>query len=104
MFFFVSFGFIMFLLLQNMSAQEMAKSVMNKSLIAIKEHGVCFEYMFFDEKLRRQHKIKFWVIGWDLIGFCVRKKAVICFFSGNFYTCRILENFMCVTKIQFRKT
>lgn len=46
-----------------MSAQEMAKSVMNKSLIAIKEHGVCFEYTFLDEKQKKQHKIKFWVIG-----------------------------------------
>lgn len=33
-----------------MPAQDMAKSVMNKSLIAIKEHGIMFECPFIDEK------------------------------------------------------
>lgn len=46
-----------------MSAQEMAKSVMNKSLIAIKEHGVCFECPFQDDRHKKQCKVCFWVIG-----------------------------------------
>lgn len=48
-----------------MPAQEMAKSVINKSLIAIKEHGVCFECPFQDDKQKKQHKINFWVIGYE---------------------------------------
>jgi hypothetical protein len=46
-----------------MPAQDMAKSVMNKSLIAIKEHGVMFECPFLDDVDNRKNKIKYWVVG-----------------------------------------
>jgi hypothetical protein len=48
---------------KNMPAQDMAKSVMNKSLIAIKEHGVMFECPFLDDVDNRKNKIKYWVVG-----------------------------------------
>lgn len=47
-----------------MPAQDMAKSVMNKSLIAIKEHGVMFECSIFDETEKKNKVIKYWVIGY----------------------------------------
>ncbi|KAL3279394.1 hypothetical protein HHI36_016904 [Cryptolaemus montrouzieri] len=48
---------------KDMSSQDMAKSVMNKSLIAIKEYGTMFECPFLDEKESKKNKISFWVIG-----------------------------------------
>ncbi|KAI4458438.1 protein inturned [Holotrichia oblita] len=49
---------------KNMSAQDMAKSLMNKSLIAIKEHGVLFECEYKDDCVRAKPlKITYWVIG-----------------------------------------
>lgn len=42
--------------------QDIAKSVMNKSLIAIREHGILFECPFLDEQ-DRKNKIRYWVIG-----------------------------------------
>ncbi|EEZ98662.1 protein inturned [Tribolium castaneum] len=48
---------------KNMPAQDMAKSVMNKSLIAIKEHGVMFECPFLDDIDNKKSNIKYWVVG-----------------------------------------
>ncbi|XP_023014515.2 inturned planar cell polarity protein [Leptinotarsa decemlineata] len=47
---------------KNMPAQDMAKSVMNKSLIAIKEHGMLFNCPYLDEK-EKKCKITYWVLG-----------------------------------------
>lgn len=47
-----------------MSAQDMAKSLMNKSLIAIKEHGTLFECDYKDDTTKsKPFKISYWVIG-----------------------------------------
>ncbi|XP_030767926.1 protein inturned [Sitophilus oryzae] len=47
---------------KNMSAQEIAKSLMNKSLIAIKEYGTLFECPFLDEK-DKKGRVSYWVVG-----------------------------------------
>lgn len=46
-----------------MPVQEMAKSVINKSLIAIKEHGIVFECPYLDDKDSKKNKIVYWVVG-----------------------------------------
>lgn len=49
---------------KNMPAQDIGKSLMNKSLIAIKEYGMLFECPFVDEKDgSKKNKISYWVIG-----------------------------------------
>ncbi|KAJ8939448.1 hypothetical protein NQ318_023074 [Aromia moschata] len=48
---------------KNMPAQDMAKSVMNKSLIAIKEHGILFQCPYLDEKDNKKNNISYWVVG-----------------------------------------
>ncbi|XP_023311186.1 protein inturned [Anoplophora glabripennis] len=48
---------------KNMPAQDMAKSVMNKSLIAIKEHGIIFECPYLDDKETKKYKVSYWVVG-----------------------------------------
>ncbi|KAG5874050.1 hypothetical protein JTB14_034626 [Gonioctena quinquepunctata] len=47
---------------KNMPAQDIAKSVMNKSLVAIKEQGILFNCPYLDEK-ERKSKITYWVMG-----------------------------------------
>lgn len=49
---------------KNMSAEEMAKSVINKSLIAIKEYGLLFECSVPQESNKKSMKITFWVVGY----------------------------------------
>lgn len=41
----------------------MAKSVINKSLIAIKEYGTLFELTAPDDNLKKFGKIAYWVVG-----------------------------------------
>lgn len=48
---------------KNLTPQDMANSVMNKSLIAIKEYGVLFETDYLDDNARKTCKHTFWVIG-----------------------------------------
>ncbi|XP_060525407.1 protein inturned isoform X2 [Cylas formicarius] len=49
---------------KNMPAQDIAKTLMNKSLIAIKEYGVVFECLYVDEKENnKRNKITYWVVG-----------------------------------------
>lgn len=57
-----------------MPAQDMAKSVMNKSLIAIKEHGIIFECPYVDDKENKKYKINYWVVGWVLKLYVFNKK------------------------------
>lgn len=59
-----------------MPAQDMAKSVMNKSLIAIKEHGVMFEGRFLDDTDNRKNKIKYWVVGFVIVSLFFSKLFV----------------------------
>lgn len=55
-----------------MPAQDMAKSVMNKSLLAIKEHGITFECSYLDEKdTTKKLKISYCVVGYDFYKFIV---------------------------------
>lgn len=54
-----------------MSAEEMAKSVINKSLIAIKEYGALFECCIPQESIKKQSKITYWVVGYAIIKFIV---------------------------------
>lgn len=46
----------------SMLAQDMAKSVVNKSLIAIKEHGLLFECPV-EENGKKVNVITYWVVG-----------------------------------------
>ncbi|XP_022920612.1 protein inturned [Onthophagus taurus] len=48
---------------KNMSTQDMAKSLMNKTLIAIKEHGILFEYIHEGLNTKKSYKTTYWVVG-----------------------------------------
>lgn len=48
---------------QNMPAENIAKSVMNKNLIAIKEYGTLFECEYQGNNNRKNVMISYWVIG-----------------------------------------
>lgn len=45
-----------------MLTQDMAKMVVNKSLIAIKEHGILFECNT-EENGKKSNSIQYWVVG-----------------------------------------
>lgn len=48
-----------------MNSEEMSKSLINKSLVAIKEHGMLFEVPYQDETVVKKTipKITYWVVG-----------------------------------------
>ncbi|XP_018331064.1 protein inturned [Agrilus planipennis] len=48
---------------KKMLAENMAKSVLNKSLIAIKEQGTLFELTVNDENPKKTQRISYWVVG-----------------------------------------
>lgn len=47
----------------NLLSQDMAKLVVNKSLIAIKEHGMLFECSI-EENGKKINSITYWVVGY----------------------------------------
>lgn len=47
-----------------MSAEEMSNSVINMSLIAIKEYGALFECSLAEEAGKKCPKVTYWVIGY----------------------------------------
>lgn len=47
-----------------MPNQEMTKTAMNKSLIAVKEQGAMFECPALDERDTKKNKISYWVVGY----------------------------------------
>ncbi|CAH0559223.1 unnamed protein product [Brassicogethes aeneus] len=63
---------------KNMPVPEMSKSLMNKSLIAIKEHGILFECPYLEEKENKKNKIVYWVIG-RLIYMPHPKEVYVCY-------------------------
>ncbi|CAH1183286.1 unnamed protein product [Phaedon cochleariae] len=66
---------------KNMPAQDIAKSVMNKSLIAIKEHGILFQCPYLDEKDNKKSKITYWVLG-RLFYMPLPKEIYVCYQEG----------------------
>lgn len=48
---------------KSLRPQEMANSVMNKSVIAIKEYGTLFEYNYTHQNCKKPSKLTYWVIG-----------------------------------------
>ncbi|CAH1108747.1 unnamed protein product [Psylliodes chrysocephalus] len=62
---------------KNMPPQYIAKSVINKSLVAIKEHGILFECPFLDD----QENKKYWVLG-RLFYTSRPKELYVCFQDG----------------------
>ncbi|CAG9860502.1 unnamed protein product [Phyllotreta striolata] len=65
---------------KNMPPQDIATSVMNKSLVAIKEHGILFECPFLDEDGKKS-KIKYWVLG-RLFYMPHPKELYVCYRDG----------------------
>ncbi|KAF7272761.1 hypothetical protein GWI33_014470 [Rhynchophorus ferrugineus] len=47
---------------KSMPAQDIAKSLMNKSLIAIKEYGMLFECSYLDDR-DKKGRVPYWVVG-----------------------------------------
>lgn len=53
------------MMFQKLMGQEISKSLINKSLIAIKEHGVLFECTPNDgECTKKSVPFTYWVVGW----------------------------------------
>lgn len=50
-----------------MPAQEVTKSVINKSLIAIKEYGVLFECPYLEDNSKKLQKFSYWVTGYFFV-------------------------------------
>nr|CAI5822166.1 unnamed protein product [Callosobruchus analis] len=65
---------------KNTPTQEIAKSMMNKSLVGIKEYGVLFECPYLDAK-DKKNKIKYWVIG-RLFSQPHAKEMYVCYKDG----------------------
>ncbi|CAG9826275.1 unnamed protein product [Diabrotica balteata] len=66
---------------KNIPAQDVAKSVINKSLISIKEHGILFECPFLDEQDSKKNKIRYWVVG-RLFYMPQPKELYVCYRDG----------------------
>ncbi|CAH1961039.1 unnamed protein product [Acanthoscelides obtectus] len=64
----------------NTPTQEIAKSMMNKSLVGIKEYGILFECPYLDAK-DKKNKIKYWVIG-RLFSNHHAKEIYVCYRDG----------------------
>lgn len=73
-----------------MPPQYIAKSVINKSLVAIKEHGILFECPFLDD----QENKKYWVLGY-VINLCINLILIEICFRRLFYTSRPKELYVC---------
>lgn len=46
-----------------MPAQDISKSVINKSIVAIKEHGMVFNCPYYEDKDGKKTKIAYCVVG-----------------------------------------
>lgn len=46
-----------------MPAQDISKSVINKSIVAIKEYGMVFNSPYYEEKDNKKIKITYCVVG-----------------------------------------
>lgn len=83
-----------------MPNQEMTKTAMNKSLIAVKEQGAMFECPALDERDTKKNKISYWVVGYvqknkPKVSIIMAYFELTLFFRRLIFTPHVREMYVC---------